>query len=91
MRPTSWTVLTVASALAYAAQGLIGVELITTQSDRVTLKFERALPYSAAFADQVDLALGDTPVGVYSLTLEVTDKATGRKSTRATSFSIKEK
>lgn len=30
-----WTVLTVASALAYAAQGLIGVELITTQSDRV--------------------------------------------------------
>ena len=30
-----WTVLTVASALAYTAQGMIGFELVTTQSERV--------------------------------------------------------
>ena len=81
-----------AGRIAARIVGLLAdVAQVTTQSDRVTLKFDRAQPYSAAFADQVDLALGDTPIGVYSLTLEVTDKATGRKSTRASSFSIKDK
>jgi GWxTD domain-containing protein len=81
-----------AGKIAARIVGLLAdIAQVTTQNDRVVLKFDRAQPYSAAFADQIDLALGDTPVGVYSLTLEVTDKATGRKSTRTTSFSIKEK
>jgi len=81
-----------AGKIAARIVGLLAdVAQVTVQGDRVVLKFDRSQPYSAAFADQVDLALGDTPVGVYSLTLEVTDKATGRKNTRATSFMIKEK
>ena len=81
-----------AGKIAARIVGLLAdVAQVTVQGDRVVLKFDRAQPYAAAFADQVDLALGDTPVGFYSLTLEVTDKATGRKSTRAASFAIKEK
>lgn len=67
---------------------LADIAQIDHQSDRVVIRFDRTGPSAAAFADQVDIGLGDTPAGSYTLTLEVTDKATGRKTTRSTSFVI---
>lgn len=80
-----------------SAAGRIAVEIVgalanavgvTRKDDRVTLQVSRAVPPAPAIVDQVTLKLGDTPAGTYTLTVEITDKATGRKTSRALSLSI---
>jgi GWxTD domain-containing protein len=63
---------------------LANIAQIDRQSDRVIVRFERSMPYAAAFADQVQIQLGDTPPGSYTLSLEITDNSTGKKATRST-------
>lgn len=68
---------------------LADVAQIDRQSDRIIVHFDRSVPYSAAFADQVQIGLGDTPAGSYTLTLEITDKISGKKVSRATTLFIR--
>ncbi len=76
----------IAASIVGIAASAIGVD---RTADRLTLKFDRAGPAApGAFVDRVSIALGDTPAGDYRLTLEVTDKVSGRKATSASSITI---
>lgn len=68
---------------------LASVARIETQSDRVSVHLDRTMPYAPAFADAIEIGLGDTPAGTYILNVEVTDKATSRKATRTLNFAIR--
>jgi GWxTD domain-containing protein len=57
-------------------------------SDRLELQFERSVPHAAAFADLVAVALGSTPAGSYTVTVAVTDRATGLTTMRSTRLVI---
>lgn len=74
-----------AAILGFAANAL----RIDRKDDRVTSRFDRAVAASPVIVDHVSVALGETPPGEYRITLEVTDTATGRKTTRVTSLTIR--
>lgn len=57
--------------------------------DGVTFQFQRTAPYAAAFADQLSVSLADTPAGTYSVTLIVTDKATGKAASSTKTLVIR--
>ncbi len=68
----------IAAAILGFAANTVGVD---QGDDRVTFRFERAGPAApAAFVDRVAIAMNDTPSGDYRVTLEVTDKVSGRKA-----------
>jgi GWxTD domain-containing protein len=69
---------------------LAGVARIDRGADKITASFDRSVPHTAAFVDHIALTLGDTPLGTYLLTLEVTDKVTGQKATRTSRFLIRD-
>ncbi len=78
----------IAAAIVGIAATAIGVD---RTADRLTLKFDRTGPAApGAFVDRISIALGDTPAGDYRLTLEVTDKSSGRKVSSASSITIRE-
>jgi GWxTD domain-containing protein len=58
--------------------------------NKVELHFERTAPYSDALADNVSLALGDTPPGTYALTVQITDRVSRRVASRTTNLVIHE-
>jgi hypothetical protein len=60
----------------------------TQQDDRYSVTFDRQLPHAAAFADQITIALAETPPGTYIVTIEVTDRASGAKSSRTANLRI---
>ena len=61
---------------------------IDRRDDRMTWQFDRTVPHAAAFVDRVDLAFGATPPGQYRLEVRVTDRVSGRTTTRATGLTI---
>jgi hypothetical protein len=71
----------VLGALASAAQ-------IDVRDDRYVVTFNRRIPYSAAFADQISIGLADTPGGTYTVSVEVTDAVTGQKAASKTRMAI---
>jgi hypothetical protein len=56
--------------------------------DRVSFTFSRSVPFASAFADQMTIALGDTPEGNYTLTLVLKDQVSGLVATRAAHLTI---
>jgi GWxTD domain-containing protein len=75
-----------AAILGFAANAL----RIDRRDDRVITRFDRAVAPSPVIVDHVSIGLADTPAGVYRITLEVTDTATGRKATRVASLTIRD-
>jgi GWxTD domain-containing protein len=69
---------------------LVGVARINRSNDRVAITFDRTMPHAAAFVDYLTVRLDDTPAGSYLLTLQVTDKVSGKVSTRTRTFTIRE-
>ena len=69
-------------ALASAAK-------IDRSEDHIAITFERTRAGGAAIADHVTLALGDSPGGSYTLTLQVTDKVTGKTVSRTKTIHIR--
>ena len=69
--------------------GLASVARIDRGEDRVTIAFDRTMPYSAAFADHITVSLSDTPAGRYSISLQITDRVTGKIVTRAREFIVR--
>lgn len=59
-------------------------------SDRVIFHYDRSVAHAAALADYVTLALEDTPAGNYDLSLEITDKVTGKTTSRTTRIVIRD-
>ena len=70
---------------AYAA--FAGVD---RTEDRVVMRFERQMPHARVVVDHVEIALEDTPAGNYTLTLEITDRVTGKTTARRVPFVIRE-
>lgn len=58
-------------------------------ANRLTLDFDRLVPHSAVVLDNLTLSFGNTPEGSYLLTVAVTDKATGRTTSRQTRLTIR--
>lgn len=77
----------IAAQIVSAVTGAVGV---SRRDDRVILSFDRTGPASPAFADYLTIALGDTPPGRYRLTIEVTDRTSGHKTSRSTELAIAE-
>ena len=51
---------------------------------QLSVTFGRTVPYSAAVADLLTIELGETPTGIYRLSLSVTDRVAGAVTTRET-------
>ena len=78
----------IAATIVGVAASAVGID---RASDRLTLRFDRAGPAApGAFVDRISIALGDTPAGDYLLTLEVTDKVSGRKASSSTAITIRD-
>ena len=69
---------------------LASIARIDRGADKITATFDRTVAHAGAFVDQIALSLGETPLGTYLLTLEVTDKVTGQKATRTARFLIRD-
>ena len=48
----------------------------------VVIEYDRTARYAAAIVDNVTLSLGETPPGAYTLSVTVTDRVSGRSTTR---------
>lgn len=68
---------------AWAA--MIGTE---QTSDRVIFHYDRAVPYDAVIPDYITLTLTDAPAGYYDVTMEITDKVTGKIASRTTRIRV---
>jgi GWxTD domain-containing protein len=82
------------SAAGQLAANILGalasVARVDRNSDKMTVSFDRNVPHAAAVADHISIGLGETPLGQYLLTLEVTDKVSGQKATRTARFIIRD-
>jgi hypothetical protein len=56
--------------------GALGVQRRIV-NDRVESSFSRTLPYRATLVDNIAVSVGDTPPGVYRVTVTVTDRSSG--------------
>ena len=65
----------------------VGVE---RSDDRITMHFERSVPFSPTILDNITLSLGETPPGTYRLTLTVVDANTKQQMSRATTLIVKD-
>jgi hypothetical protein len=54
------------------------------------MRFERTVPHAPTIADNITISLGDTPAGVYLLTLRITDRVSGRTTSRAMTLVIRD-
>lgn len=65
--------------------GIIGREL----SDRVEMVYDRRVPHSPTVVEYITIDLGDTPTGTYLLSLDVTDRVTGRTASRTMRIAVR--
>jgi hypothetical protein len=75
--------------IAASIIGAIGSAVgVTRSKDEVEFKYDRSAPHAAAVVDNITLSLGDTPAGVYLLTLRITDQVTGKTTGRSQTLRI---
>ncbi len=60
------------------------------KSNKTILDFDRIVPYSPTIVDNLTLAFGDTHPGSYLLSVAVTDKVSGRTTSRTTRIVIRD-
>jgi hypothetical protein len=58
--------------------------------DRVTIRYERNMRHADVVVDNVELALGTTPPGNYLISVEITDRVSGRVASRTIPITIAE-
>lgn len=76
----------IAAEVVGALGSVVGVD---RKDNSITSRFTRTASASRVVTDHVTVGLGDTPSGVYTMTLDVTDKATGRKATKTRTLVVK--
>ncbi len=69
---------------------LARVARVDRGDDRVAISFERTVPHAPAFVDYVTVALNSTPAGQYTLSLQITDRVSGKVVTRTQGVEIRE-
>jgi hypothetical protein len=70
--------------------GLASIIGVDRTAAKASLQFDRNVPYASTLVDNLTLALGGTPPGHYTLTLAVTDRVSGRATSRAATLVIRE-
>jgi len=60
-----------------------------TSRDRIAIGFDRTAAAAGTVVEFLSLDLSDQSAGNYRLRVEVTDRATGRKTSRLTEFTIR--
>lgn len=75
----------IAARIVGAAAQAVGVD---QSDDRLTIRFERESAHRAVLLENLTLALGETPAGTYTLTVEVTDHASGRTTSRVLTLTV---
>lgn len=63
---------------------------ITTGKDNVEMRIARNVSYAPVLTDNVGISLGDTPPGIYLLTVQVIDRVSGRMTSRSSNITIRE-
>jgi hypothetical protein len=66
--------------------GVLGREVM---SDRVELTYDRQVPHGPTVVEHITIDLGDTPTGTYLLSLDVTDRVTGRTASRTMRIAVR--
>jgi hypothetical protein len=66
--------------------GAIGREVMT---DRVELAYDRRVAHAPTIVEHITISLGETPTGTYLLSLDVTDRATGRTASRSMRIAVR--
>jgi hypothetical protein len=66
---------------------MVGVD---RTEDRLIFRYDRTAAPAATVVDHLTIGLEDAPPGVYLLTLDVTDRATGRIATRTQTFTVRD-
>ncbi|HYV96121.1 MAG TPA: GWxTD domain-containing protein [Gemmatimonadaceae bacterium] len=62
---------------------------VATGDDRSTISFDRNIPWATTIVENVNLALGDTPAGTYRMIVTVTDKTSGKTTSRSTMLELR--
>jgi hypothetical protein len=75
----------IAAQILGAIAGAVGVE---RSGDRVVMRFPRTRPHAPVVVDQVTLALGETPPGTYTITIQIKDQVSGRTVSRTAPLTI---
>jgi hypothetical protein len=69
---------------------LARVARVDRGNDRVAISFDRTVPHAPAFVDYITITLNSTPVGQYTLSLQITDRVTGKVVTRSQGVEVRE-
>jgi GWxTD domain-containing protein len=69
---------------------LASVARVETRDDRAVIRYSRTVAGAPVIAEVMSVNLGETPAGTYTLTIEVTDKATGAKFARSVELLVRE-
>jgi len=59
-------------------------------SDRVVFHYDRGAPYASVVPDYITLILEDLPAGNYDLSVDITDKVTGKTAGRTMKLTIRD-
>jgi GWxTD domain-containing protein len=74
-----------------AARILDGARAVTSTvrtDDAVSIQFNRSVPHQDIIVDQLDIGLGDSPAGNYTLTVTIVDQFGALRSSRTSRFRI---
>lgn len=77
----------IAASVIGAFASVAGVQ---RSDDGVDITVKRATAFAPVIVDNVSLALGDTPVGTYVLTVKITDRVSGRTTARSQQLVIRD-
>jgi GWxTD domain-containing protein len=79
-----------AAVAARLVRGTTGAGSTTRKArNSLTYTFDRSVPYAAAIVESVDIQLENTPPGDYFVRIAITDKVSGRTTTRSTGIVIR--
>jgi GWxTD domain-containing protein len=76
----------IAARIVGSVAGRVGID---AADDRLSMNFDRNVPHGATLLDNISLSLGETPAGRYRLTVEITDKTTGKVTARSVGLEIR--
>jgi GWxTD domain-containing protein len=68
------------------AATLLGIDRV---EGRIVIRFERDVAHAPALVDHVILSMDGVPAGDYQLTIQVTDRISGRSASRVTRVSVR--
>ena len=77
----------IAAQIAGRLAGAVGIDV---RKDKVEMRYERTVPFAPVVAENVSVALGDTPPGAYRLTVQITDRVSRRVTSRGLNLVIRE-